>query len=108
MTTATVVAVLALRTTSAVAAWFFAMLLYKDGKSATVEDNLAVMRETTDGFEIARFGERTGLPLSAIERPLAEAERRGLIERDLQRVRPTPLGFDFLNDLQQLFLPAPR
>ena len=26
---------------------------------------------------------------SAIERPLDEAERRGLIERDLQRVRPT-------------------
>jgi oxygen-independent coproporphyrinogen-3 oxidase len=61
-----------------------------------------------DGFEIARFGERTGLPLSTIERPLAEAERRGLIERDLKRVRPTPLGFDFLNDLQQLFLSEPR
>ncbi|HEX4234724.1 MAG TPA: radical SAM family heme chaperone HemW [Caldimonas sp.] len=59
-----------------------------------------------DGFELARFGERTGLPMSAIERPLAEAERRGLIERDLQWLRPTPLGFDFLNDLQQLFLPV--
>ena len=59
-----------------------------------------------DGFELARFHERTGLPLSAIERPLAEAERRGLVERDLRWLRPTPLGFDFLNDLQQLFLPA--
>jgi len=59
-----------------------------------------------DGFALARFGERTGLPLSAIERPLAEAERRGLVERDLQSVRPTPLGFDFLSDLQQLFLPT--
>jgi putative oxygen-independent coproporphyrinogen III oxidase len=59
-----------------------------------------------DGFELARFSERTGLPLSAIERPLAEAERRGLVERDLRRLRPTPLGFDFLNDLQQLFLPS--
>ena len=58
-----------------------------------------------DGFPLARFAERTGLPLSAIERPLAEAERRGLVERDLQSVRPTPLGFDFLSDLQQLFLP---
>ncbi len=58
-----------------------------------------------EGFELARFGERTGLPPSAIERPLAEAERRGLIERDLQGVRPTRRGFDFLNDLQQLFLP---
>ncbi len=59
-----------------------------------------------EGFEIARFGERTGLPLSAIERPLAEAERRGLVSRDLQRIQPTPLGFDFLNDLQALFLLA--
>ena len=58
-----------------------------------------------DGFALARFAQRTGLPLSAIERPLAEAERRGLVERDLQSVRPTPLGFDFLSDLQQLFLP---
>jgi oxygen-independent coproporphyrinogen-3 oxidase len=59
-----------------------------------------------DGFALARFAERTGLPLSAIERPLAEAERRGLVERDLHSVRPTPLGFDFLSDLQQLFLPS--
>ena len=61
-----------------------------------------------EGFALARFSERTGLPLSAIERPLAEAERRGLLERDLQWVRPTPRGFDFLSDLQQLFLPARR
>jgi oxygen-independent coproporphyrinogen-3 oxidase len=61
-----------------------------------------------EGFEIARFSERTGLPLSAIERPLAEAERRGLVVRDLKHLRPTPLGFDFLNDLQQLFLPQRR
>jgi oxygen-independent coproporphyrinogen-3 oxidase len=59
----------------------------------------------SEGFELARFAERTGLPLSAIERPLAEAERRGLVVRDLRRVQPTRLGFDFLNDLQQLFLP---
>jgi putative oxygen-independent coproporphyrinogen III oxidase len=59
-----------------------------------------------EGFEIATFRERTGLPMSAIERPLVEAERRGLVRRDLQRVEPTPLGFDFLNDLQQLFLPT--
>ena len=59
------------------------------------------------GFEIARFGERTGLPLSAIDKPLDEAERRGLLARDLQRVVPTELGFDFLNDLLELFLPAP-
>jgi hypothetical protein len=29
-----------------------------------------------------------------------------LIERDLQRIVPTPLGQRFLNDLLQIFLPA--
>ncbi|WP_298832790.1 radical SAM family heme chaperone HemW [uncultured Piscinibacter sp.] len=58
-----------------------------------------------EGFEIVRFAERTGLPLSAIAAPLAEAERRGLIQRDASWLRPTPRGFDFLSDLQALFLP---
>ena len=59
-----------------------------------------------EGFELARFAERTGLPITAIARPLEEAERRGLVERDLHQVRPTERGFDFLNDLLALFLPA--
>ena len=59
-----------------------------------------------EGFALAQFTERTGLPASAIERPLREAERKGLVERDLARVRPTTRGFDFLSDLQALFLPA--
>lgn len=57
-----------------------------------------------EGFALARFTERTGLPLSVIAAPLAEAERRGLIARDAARVWPTPRGFDFLSDLQALFL----
>ena len=57
-----------------------------------------------EGFELKLFTERTGLPVSAVEPALAEAERRGLLERDLHQVRPTPLGFDFLSDLQTLFL----
>ncbi|MEO8653060.1 MAG: radical SAM family heme chaperone HemW [Ramlibacter sp.] len=59
-----------------------------------------------DGFDLAQFAERTGLPLTAIERPLEEAQRKGLVERDLVRVRPTTRGFDFLSDLQGLFLPS--
>jgi len=59
-----------------------------------------------EGFELARFGERTGLPLSAVNAALDEAARQGLIERDAQRVWPSERGFDFLNDLQALFLPA--
>jgi putative oxygen-independent coproporphyrinogen III oxidase len=59
-----------------------------------------------EGFELQAFAERTGLPLSAIEAPLRKAESRGLVERDWQRVWPTARGFDFLSDLQSLFLPG--
>ena len=58
-----------------------------------------------DGFALADFQARTGLPISAIARPLAQAEAKGLIERDFARVWPSARGFDFLSDLQQLFLP---
>ena len=58
------------------------------------------------GFSLAHFTERTGLPISAIEAGLAQAEAAGLITRDLASVVPTTRGFDFLNDLQSMFLPA--
>ncbi|WP_374316734.1 radical SAM family heme chaperone HemW [Aquabacterium sp.] len=58
-----------------------------------------------DGFELLRFTERTGLTLASIQHPLAEAEEKGLLARDLARVWPTARGFDFLSDLQALFLP---
>ena len=61
-----------------------------------------------DGFELSRFAERTGLSLTAIATALQTAEAKGLIERDLQRVWPTERGFDFLSDLQGLFLDEPE
>jgi oxygen-independent coproporphyrinogen-3 oxidase len=57
-----------------------------------------------DGFKLQDFAEKTGLPVSALHTGLEEAERKGLIERDLTSLRPTERGFDFLNDLQSLFL----
>jgi putative oxygen-independent coproporphyrinogen III oxidase len=57
-----------------------------------------------EGFAITQFLERTGLPLSTIEAPLQQAQAKGLIERDLNWVKPTQRGFDFLSDLQALFL----
>ena len=57
-----------------------------------------------DGFKLQDFVEKTGLPFTAIAQGLEEAERKGLIERDFVRVKPTERGFDFLNDLQSLFL----
>jgi putative oxygen-independent coproporphyrinogen III oxidase len=58
-----------------------------------------------EGFELADFSARTGLPITAIAQPLAEAEAKGLLERDFVRAWPTARGFDFLSDLQSLFLP---
>ena len=58
-----------------------------------------------DGFELMRFTERTGLSLAALQKGLDQAERQGLIARDFTRVWPTDRGFDFLSDLQGLFLP---
>jgi oxygen-independent coproporphyrinogen-3 oxidase len=58
----------------------------------------------TEGFPVASFTERTGLPITAATRGLDEAESRGLILRDHARVRPTELGRRFLNDLLQIFL----
>jgi oxygen-independent coproporphyrinogen-3 oxidase len=58
------------------------------------------------GFSLADFTERTGLPVTAIQAALAEAEAKGWVTRDFQRVVPTERGFDFLSDLQTLFLPV--
>jgi putative oxygen-independent coproporphyrinogen III oxidase len=67
-----------------------------------------------DGFALAQFGERTGLPPSTVRPLLDQARDRGLLEllepegpASIQ-VRPTARGFDFLSDLQALFLPPLR
>jgi putative oxygen-independent coproporphyrinogen III oxidase len=57
-----------------------------------------------EGFPVHSFIERTGLSMTSIEPALQEAERRGLITRDYEKIAPTELGQRFLNDLQGLFL----
>ena len=57
-----------------------------------------------EGFPVHRFLERTGLTMTSIEPGLREAEARGLIARDFEKIVPTPLGQRFLNDLQAMFL----
>ena len=58
----------------------------------------------TEGFDPNLFGERTGMPINAIEKALNAAEAKGLIYRDFRVIRPTELGQRFLNDLQEMFL----
>jgi putative oxygen-independent coproporphyrinogen III oxidase len=61
----------------------------------------------TEGAQVASFTDRTGVPFAALQQSLAAAEAKGLIVRDRQRIKPTPLGQRFLNDLLQIFLPEP-
>jgi putative oxygen-independent coproporphyrinogen III oxidase len=58
------------------------------------------------GFPTRLFQERTGLALSSIAGPLQAAEEKGLLERDLERIRPSEKGRRFLNELLETFLPA--
>ena len=59
-----------------------------------------------DGVPLIAFSERTGMPLSAIEKSMQAARDKGLLAHDMSHIRPTEKGFDFLSDLQSLFLPA--
>jgi putative oxygen-independent coproporphyrinogen III oxidase len=63
-----------------------------------------------EGFGLARFAERTGLPLSAVQATLQQARQQGLLDWDeaADHVRPTARGFDFLSDLQAMFLPPAK
>jgi len=59
-----------------------------------------------EGVPRTLFTERTGLPASAIDAAVLKAQQRGLLLADLQCLRPTERGFDFLSDLQSMFLPV--
>ena len=60
----------------------------------------------TGGVPLAWFSERTGLPLSAIEKSALAGRQQGLLEVIDGTLRPTALGRRFLNRLIGLFLDA--
>jgi putative oxygen-independent coproporphyrinogen III oxidase len=62
----------------------------------------------TSGFPNALFEERTGLPISTLSHTLSKAINLGLIENDPFRIAPTAKGRLYLNDLLEMFLPAPQ
>jgi putative oxygen-independent coproporphyrinogen III oxidase len=57
-----------------------------------------------EGVPLQLFRERTGLPMSSLQAALEQGQAQGLLEVKLDEVRPTARGFDFLSDLQALFL----
>ncbi len=60
----------------------------------------------TEGFPTSLFFEHTGLPISHVDAALQHAEEQGLLEYNLQLIRPTERGRRFLNTLLELFLPT--
>jgi oxygen-independent coproporphyrinogen-3 oxidase len=61
-----------------------------------------------EGIPVNLFEQRTGLSFAVLTTRLQQAEQRGLMARDFQWLKPTPLGQRFLNDLLQIFLPDVR
>jgi oxygen-independent coproporphyrinogen-3 oxidase len=57
-----------------------------------------------DGFSLTDFGARTGLPRSSIQAALQTGLSKGWLSQEGVWVGPTERGFDFLSDLQSLFL----
>jgi len=58
-----------------------------------------------EGFRLADFAAATGLAAEAIAGPLAQAQARGWLEQDGDRILLTELGRRFTNDVVELFLP---
>jgi len=57
------------------------------------------------GVFIDDFSARTGLSWQVVESRVQQAIDKGLLEVYHARVKPTELGWKFVNDIQQLFLP---
>jgi len=58
----------------------------------------------SDGVDTSTFSERTGLPLSVISKGLDEASKKGLLDENPSKLKPTALGLRYLNNLQEMFL----
>ena len=58
----------------------------------------------SDGFRQADFAARTGLPLASVGAVVDDLLGRGLLEEGGDRLRASPLGWRFLNDVQAAFL----
>ena len=59
-----------------------------------------------EGFATGLFAARTFQPLANIQQTLSRLEDKGLLEQSGNRIRPTPTGWRFLDDLVAEFLPV--
>ena len=57
------------------------------------------------GVCIDDFSPRTGLARDVVEQRVQEAVKKGFLDHHDGRLKPTELGWRFVNDVQQIFLP---
>lgn len=57
-----------------------------------------------DGFSSSLFESRTGLLIKSLRSELGRAKNLGLLENKSNWIKPTSKGFNFLNELQEIFL----
>ncbi len=57
-----------------------------------------------EGVSTHEFNERTGIQLARMNPMLEMAVKKGLLDSDPRTLKATPLGMQYLNDLQMLFL----
>lgn len=58
----------------------------------------------TDGVASYEFKDRTGLEINIISKAMEQAVTKGLLDDDPRYLKATPLGMQYLNELQMLFL----
>ncbi|MFQ5469147.1 MAG: radical SAM family heme chaperone HemW [Gammaproteobacteria bacterium] len=58
----------------------------------------------TSGFSPNLFFHHTGMPISTIEQQLKHASNQGLLDYSVDKICPTALGFQFHNDLIEIFI----
>ena len=58
----------------------------------------------SDGVKSSLFFDHTGIPVSYMKQTLLNAEDRGLIQWDIEKIKPTETGQRYLNDLLQMFM----
>lgn len=61
-----------------------------------------------EGFDVALFQERTGLEWRDVSDRIDDLVRRGLMLREGTRLKPSPSGLQFLNELLLSFVPVQR
>ena len=77
------------------------------GADTAIEFMMNALR-LQEGFSIPLFERHTGMPLTQWQGAINEAMDKGLLEQHELNFKATDTGFNFLNDLLELFMPQSK